>query len=390
MGSAGKLLKTLVQIFYKLRFIYLLLFIVGTVQLIRLLILQRLKNGPTEAKTLGASKSKRPDIYFVGFGAGPEEALFAFYCAEKDEPVARVDQTKVASMGRWYRIGARQAFASLIHSLRITRHALAHLPHEYRPWEVDFLTFVGIRLGYYSYVRAWFAELKSSSPELAEVCFLAADTAAFSAVNVGIPTRYLQHGLIRHSLVFPAFDRVDALTHDELIHFRKRLPAADVQLRRPKMTGITPVKPPCILVASVYGQHEEMRRILPFLEFATNSGMAIHVRPHPCEDRNFWEAGDLPFNVQLDDSDSSFDDALERLRPTLVVSWFSTALVDALYRSVIPVSVSTRDDLNIKDMVYPLFKHSLHWPSDQHELEEIITCEASYTTTLSRLRVGIE
>lgn len=389
-GESGTRLNKLVKLFVKFKIVYILLFFVGLFSILKIFKEQKYKSKTVNEPVIGKPNANNPSRIFVGFGAGAEETFFAAYCSETSAPVARFDQTKMNSMCQWHRVSVGQVIATLLHSLKLVRLALASLPAEFRPSRNDFLTFIGIRLGYYSYLSAWFAQLKSSSSEITEVCFLAADTAAFAAVNAGFPTRYLQHGLIRHSLVLPAFSRVDALTHDEVLHFRNRLPRATVHLARPILKPLTPIKPPCILVASIYGLHEGMRLILPFLVFASQLGLQVHVRPHPREDRSFWASGELPFSVLLDDSDASFDAALERLRPALVVSWFSTALVDALYRGLIPVSVSARNDLNIQDMVYPLYRHSLHWPSDQHELETILSDDAAYAGTLSRLRVGLE
>lgn len=389
-GSAGTRLNKFVRLFARIRLVYLLLFFVGALELAKLLLRQGGKAVPGEKSGFDPSPRQYPAFFFVGFGAGPEEQLFTNYCAEKKSPVARIDQIKVESMAHWHRVGVMKAVGSLFSSLITLRQAMAGLPVECLPWKLDFLTFAGMRLGYFSFVSAWFKQLKANAPKVTEVCFLAPDTAAFAAVDAGLPTCYLQHGLNRHSLVLPDFYRIDALTHDEVIHFHKRLPKARIQLTRPDLPPVSPRLPPCILVASVYGQHDELRRILPFLEFASHLGMAIHVRPHPREDRSFWQAANFPFEVSMEEQDANFDEALDRLRPSLVVSWFSTALVDALYRGVITVSVSARDDQNIQDMVYPLFRHCLHWPSDQPVLKKIVSDPVAYETTLTRLRAGME
>lgn len=388
-GAAGTRLTKLVKLFARVRLVYLLLFLVGASELTKLLIRQKHKSSLRAGYLLATSGRQYPAFFFVGFGAGPEEQLFSNYCTERNSAVARIDQLKVESMGQWHGVGVMQGIASLVRSLGAVKQARASLLAEYRPWEGDFLTFAGMRLGYYSYVNAWFKQLKANAPHVVEVCFLAADTAAFAAVDAGLPTRYLQHGLNRHSLVLPGFNRVDALTHDEALHFQRRLPKADVRLTRPKLPPISAQQPPCLLVASVYARQDEMRRILPFLEVAAQLGVAIHVRPHPREDLGFWQTVRLPFDVSMEDRDATFDDALDRLQPALVVSWFSTTLVDALYRGVIPISVSARDDPDIQDMVYPLFKHCLHWPGNQAELINIISKRASYESTLMRLKVGV-
>jgi hypothetical protein len=388
-GRAGTRLGTLVKLFDRFGLVYPLLLAVGSFELTRLLLQQGRKSelpgsaGPNPA-------GQYPASLFVGFCAGSEETLFAGYCSEKAAPVARIDQTKVETMGQWHRVGVIQALGALKHSLTLARQGMASLPNEYNPWKLDFLTFVGMRLGYYSFTSAWFSQLKANSPEIKEICFLAADTSAFAAVNTGQRTRYLQHGMIRHSLILPDFTYVDTTTHYEALHFQQRLPRAKVRLTRlvalpmPRRTFGT------VLVASTYATHQEMCRILPFLEFAAQLGMNIHVRPHPAEDRSFWQAADLPSSVRMEDSDISFDAALDRLRPSLVVSWFSTTLVDALYRGLIPVSVSAIDDQNIQDMVYPIIRHCLHWPSDRDQLENVVSDEHIYDSTLARLRAGME
>lgn len=388
-GTAGTRLNLLVSFFVKFGLVYLVLFAVGALELVKLLLRQKNKSNLGAATASGELLHKCPDYFFVGFGAGSEESLFAAYCAEMGNCVARIDQTKVESMGQFHQVGLFSAFGSLLHSISMARQAMRSLPIEYEPWKNDFFTFIGMRLGYLSYSYAWFEKLKVGRPEIAEVCFLAADTAAFAAVNAGLPTRYLQHGLIRHSLLLPAFGKINALTHDEVLYFCQRLPEAKINLVRAKVSFITPRKPPCILVASVYGHHEELRRVLPFLEFASQQGVAIHVRPHPREDRSFWKKGNFSFPVLLEEDAESFDSALERLFPLLVVSWFSTALVDTLYRNIIPVSVSVRDDSNINDMVYPLFKHCLHWPTDRDVLQRIVFDDAAYKLMLDKLRSGM-
>lgn len=389
-GPAGTRLNILVKLFAGIRLVYLLLFWVGVYELTKILIRQGRKSETSSTSCFGQVKQQYPSFFFVGFGAGPEEQLFASYCAEKSAPVARIDQVRIESMRQWHKVGVKQAIASLVRSLGTLRQAIASLPKECLPWRDDFLTFAGMRLGYFSFASAWFAQLKANAPNVMEVCFLAADTAAFAAVNAGLPTRYLQHGLSRHSLILPNFDRVDALTCDEVHHFQKRLPKADTRLVRPSMPPVAPQRPPCVLVASVYGDHDELQRILPFLEFASQIGLSIHVRPHPREDHKFWKSVPLPCTLTLEEHDATFDETLDRLRPALVVSWFSTALVDALHRGVIPVSVSSRNDQNIQDMVYPLFRHCLHWPGDRNLLKEIVADQSAYISMLSDLRVGID
>lgn len=389
-GGSGKRLQTLVQYFSYLRLAYLLLFVVGLAELTKLLLQQRKSVSPIDEPSGSNISAFDPSCLFVGFGAGQEEKLFTEYSAATGMPVKRINQVQVETMGQWHRVSLVQGVIALLHSLTLARQAISSLPDEYKSRKNDFLTFVGMRLGQFSFASAWFKQLKKQALGLTEVCFLSPDTPAFAAVNAGLTTRFLQHGLIRHSLILPAFDYVDALTRDEARHFRQRLPGAVIQFTGQNTSPVVERVSNCILVASIYGQKKELQRIVPFLEYAAHKGMTIHVRPHPCEDQKFWQESDFPFEINIDDKDESFDAALDRIQPILVVSWFSTALVDSLYRDVLPVSVSALDDPNVEDMVYPLFKRCLHWPEQKGDLEKAISNEAYYEEILADLRAEIE
>jgi len=89
--------------------------------------------------------------------------------------------------------------------------------------------------------------------------------------------------------------------------------------------------------------------------------------------------------VQIEDADPSFEDALRRLRPRIVVSWYSTALAEALNRGIVPVTVSDESTPAIADMVYPLMDRALQWPRDQARIAELMRDDAVYCATLQSL-----
>lgn len=323
---------------------------------------------------------------FVGFGAAAEEALFEQYQAESKDSVVRLDQTQVGTLGAFHSVGWVQAFKTLRMAQRRALEAVSSVPEDLKSWRLDFLTHAGMRLGQYSYMRAWFADVRMLSPRLHEVCFLSADTPAFAAVDAGLPTRYLQHGLIRRSLVLPNFDVIDALTADEHEHFSSRLPTARVRLIH-ALNSITPSPPgQGFLIASHGETAEEMERIVPLLEWIEARGIPIVVRPHPQEDRAFWRGHASRWNCVIDDSDRSFMLAVKRLRPRFIVSWYSTALMDALRYGIVPITVSQVGNKNIQDLVYRLFDRALHWPRDAELLASLLSNDHAYEHALARLR----
>ncbi len=71
------------------------------------------------------------------------------------------------------------------------------------------------------------------------------------------------------------------------------------------------------------------------------------------------------------DTADSFDAFLERFQPRLLLSWFSTALFDALRRGVVPVVVDV-EAWRANDVVFPFEDISLNWPGDRATAEEFM------------------
>lgn len=392
-GNRGRRLRRLVGVTSALGVTIPLLFVVGIRGLLALLAAQRGGEARFRHAARGADTavSQYPSCFFVGFGAGSEDRLLARYLDEHPDGVGQTSQIEPSTFGKWHSVRFVQAARMLVVALRSTRAATSNLPHGFEKWRLDFLTSAGIRIAHYAFLRAWFEELFRRCADLREVAFLAADTPAFAAVDAGLPTRHIQHGMVRHSLVLPRFKWVDALTGDEAAHFRRRLPSAAVALQPSIGQAIAQgAMSRGVLIASVYADPAEMRRVSSFVDWATSNGIKVWVRPHPREDRSFWSNEEVRPRVAIEDSDASFNEALARLRPRLVVSWFSTALAEALAVGIIPVSVSARDDPNVRDMVYPLFQRCLHWPDDAATITRVLEDDAAYRAEIGRLRLGWE
>jgi hypothetical protein len=373
-GPRGRALYRLFRLARRLRQEASIVFLVGLVEVLRLCWRQgRVRSGLTIQERI-----------FVGFGAAAEEALFGQYQAESEDSVVRLDQAEVGTLGAFHTVGWIQTLKTLRMAHRRALEAVASVPGGLKPWRLDFLTSAGMRLGQYSYMRTWFADVRISAPQLREVCFLSADTPAFAAVDTGLPTRYLQHGLIRRSIVLPNFDVIDALTFDEREHFSNRIPTARVRFIK-TLNSIPPsLRGQGVLIASHHESAEEMERMVPLLDWFESRGIPIVVRPHPQEDRAFWRAHGSRWSCVIDDSDRSFMLAVKRLHPRFIVSWYSTALVDALEYGILPITVSHAGNQNIQDLVYQLFDRAIHWPRDAEMLAFLLNDDQAYGHVLTR------
>ena len=384
-GKRGARLRTLVGAMTTEALRYRAVRIVGMLQLCKLLARQR---QGASARRDGAIPPHYPPSFFVGFGAGSEEALYDRYVRTHPEGVGRIDQTDVATLGAWHIVGVREAFGSLDAALQRARAAVLALPPEYQRWRLDFLTSVGIRVAPYAFMRAWCEKLRKKYPSLCEVAFLAADTPAFAAVDAGLPTRCIQHGMIRHSLMLPAFTWVDALTPDEATHFRQRLPSAEIA---PQSTAGSEIAPDTmsrgILVAS--GSLEG-----PICSASRRCSTGRHRSGGMCGcartlgkiDRSGTKSPRGPA------SGSRIGTRLSSLRcPASVRDWSCRGTPPrwrTRWRWESFPSVSAADDPDVADMVYPLYRRCLRWPDDRETIERALVDDDAYRAVLARLRSG--
>lgn len=383
-GSRGRPLYGLVRAASSIGLHWPLLWLVGVVELGRLLLRQL--NVPVQS----TATLQSPFRIFTGFGAGSEESLFSRYCGEHPGPVLRLDQTRIESFAQWHRVDISGALSALASAIVTARQAMKLLPADLGRWHCDFLAFIGMRIADYAYMRAWFGWLKNSNgANVEEVAFLAADTCAFAVADLELRPAYLQHGLIFYYLL-PGFVRVEALTFDEANYFRTVFPqTALVQAPHYPTLAIDELAE-LVLVASIYGEPDYMARINPFLQWASTANLNVCVRPHPREDRRFWQGRGFDSSLVMDDSDSDFVQALQRLKPRLVISWFSTALAEALNLGVVPVTVCRPDDRAVADMPYLIFQRCLHWPQDSAAIARLLYDNDYYAAVLASLRKEIK
>lgn len=332
-------------------------------------------------------------MFFVGFGVGKEEELFLHYSEKRTNGVGRLHQYKLDTFAVWHRVGIVPGLRSFFYALAVAKKSVAVLPSELCNRHVDFLTHIGSKVGYYSYMRSWFEILSiRAGANLEEVAFSCQNMAAFAAVDVGIRTAYLSHGVINRCEVLPAFTTVSALTTYDAAFISHRLPKAHVRVYSPSRQTLTPSQMAReILITSCPngGDANYMLSAIPLVYWANTMKVPVRVRLHPSEDATFfWSNYEEAGLVTIEKADVDFFKAIDRLRPRLLASWVSTTLADVLACGVIPVSVSVDDDIYVAELVYPIFQRCLRWPQDFESIERLLDDDEYYASVLSRLRAG--
>lgn len=371
-GQNGRLLHRIVRVMSLLKIQWLVAFLVAVVQLLRI------------RSRRSENAKEMPQVWFVGFGAAAETLLHEKYSSQSGCYAEQIDQTEFDSMTAWIQPTRLNLMRAAWRSANEARNAISLLPSNLQPYHNHFWTFIAIRLPHYSFHFAWFSELRKrmcGNPH--EVCFLSADTPAFAAVDAGMPVRFQQHGFVRKSLIMPAFNSIDALTLDEASHFQMRCGEADVS--QSSLSQLDGPKNDSVLVAGIRTSNDVIREFSEIADWAKTSNLKVILRPHPTENAENWSACRDHYDVEIGTTQHTFEEAIARIRPKFVVTWFSTAAADALQCGVLPVTVSNPDDPAYSDLVYPLFDRTLHLKKDRHRIENAIACENLYGTELERL-----
>lgn len=330
---------------------------------------------------------KLPTHVFVGFGAGSELALVEKYRQRHgDDRVVHLNQTDVRTFAHWMPVHWREAVTALHSAHHNAMQALQRLPPVLAPHHEHFATFICIRIAAYVHAGTWFAQWNQrvSGPEK-EIAFLAADTTAYAATDAALPTRFIQHGLLTCCLL-PSFVHIDALTIEEAEFYRAALPKAHTRVVTAQPLLAADSLRNSVLVASCYGPDNTLALINPVLAWAEARRLPVDVRLHPRESGQFWQPYVHRGAVSPQNGDTDFVATLQRLRPRLVVSWFSTVLAECLQCDVIPVTVCPAGDHDVEAMVYPLFRRSLCWPADVALIEQLLHDDDLYRKVLVLLQ----
>ena len=326
---------------------------------------------------------------FVGFGAGSEEHLLERFKAETAGFAIRVRHDAPRTFGSV----CAPTLGSLIEQLYaectkvysgLRQSGQAAIAGRFSMW----MTISAMRVGSYIFAKVWAAQLP---PEVNRVVFIAADIQCFAAVegrrrDQHYTIEYWQHGLHRRGLLIPLVDRIVALNYLEgrQMYCLSGRPFHVVGAHR---TTLDIPHTATLLFASTYtfGEFDKKNHIMLLQElfaWAESNGLSIVIRPHPKEDHSFW-VEHFP-TLQLDLIARSFADCVGQWRPALVISWFSTALLDALRLGVAPVLLTEGSAPLLRDMVFPLDRIALRWPEESATIENITRDQAEYQRWVSR------
>jgi hypothetical protein len=339
----------------------------------------------------GASKNKlsKHSAIFVGFGAGPEAAMWSEFSQENNGLAVRLNQTDASTFGSFHRprlmVLWRECWrqsASAYSFLAATKLEPVTLHR------VDFFTFLAMRVAQYSFYRCWWKEVDLY--QISCVVFISADTPAFACMDAGVENvEFRQHGLLRKSVLMPHFKKMKLLTLAEKKYFSTLMPLSKIVIV--ESSRMINVHHRTIIIASKYNiakdsKEQSLTVLKEFVSWAEENLFSIVIRKHPKENDNFWE--DYFPRLPVDSISDNFESALLHHKPMILATWFSTTLVDALRCNIVPVTISPMNDLDVQDMVLNLREHCLTWADDKNLLTKLVNGETSVQTVIACIGQG--
>lgn len=304
-----------------------------------------------------------PKVLFVGIDALRESQICEDLCTEAGEAPAIVDQRRPAGFSSL----PEPSIGSVLRQwCRIMRETLAILKEPDIGFEnLDLLSSLAIRVHDLSYLTALFERLRRERPNL-RIVFSTADLPAHAACLAGFKPEYHQHGLLAPALVFPEFSFMVALTSYEGRYVAKRVPGLYFRV---SAHGKSAVALSSVVAIACDYLARDLAPAVGLIRLAHSYGFQVVVRPHPKGDEDLLRGIRDCEGVVLDPS-GSFDEFMEKWRPALVASWYSTTLLDGLLFGALPVTFSKGEPAT----VLPLDDISLGFP---HEASRIESCMKS-------------
>jgi hypothetical protein len=319
---------------------------------------------------------------FVGIGAMREPRLIELFGEICPGPMLYLNETDAttffryqaidlgALLGEWWSVWNEvRKHLSASHAKGLGRHSC--------------LAYLVLRGHMYAYYRCWFRCYLRHASGSDLIGFSAASYVAHAAISVGARGLYLVHGFQRRSLVYPTFERVYCFNSPEADHIKARLPEAEVEIdvSVPELLKTRRVA----VIAGDYANAAQMDRCRSFIKWALARRLPVVVRPHPQDRSGYWEQWRGVEGIQISDEPCSFVDFLLTHRPRVMVTSFSTTLLDAALLGVLPVTLET-DECTAADLVFPLCSIAIRWPEEVSLVEASIDDEQCLTRIVTERR----
>ena len=198
-----------------------------------------------------------------------------------------------------------------------------------------------------------------------------ANLPAMAAENFKIKSIYLSHGLIGKDsqLAYPYHQKAYLYSNEEIQYLKKIRPKTILKLYNYKK--IHKNKKRIIIFLRMYDRNMDFDKIKTVIRFFDKLKYKIYIKRHSnCKSIMYKSLKNE--NIIFLNKNYLGSEAIEKIKPTFIISWLSTVISEAINSNVIPITfydkTLKKDKEKIKRMIFPINKRSLNWDKDKKKI----------------------
>ena len=313
-------------------------------------------------------------LFFVGNDGARDPSLQRSLESRFGEEATYLNEDKTACFHALLRVSIKNLFGAWLRTLSAVHTTLSNRERLFYP-HVRYLTEFALCGHRYAYFLAWFELLGATVGPSLRVAFGAASPlVAHPAVQSKVWCSYYPHGLMARTVVFPSFSEIWCSNTFEVAHMLSRLPGADVRTHFSRVEKFDTER--MAAIACGHLDDPDAPECRSFLDWASRRNLKILVRKHPRMQSALAERWRSHRGVVVESAERSFDEFLEQHRPRVLVTWYSTTVLDALCKGILPVTMCGSEP----NGVVPIEKISINWPMEEERLalmlDDASACQA--------------
>jgi len=219
---------------------------------------------------------------------------------------------------------------------------------------------------------------------------------SYASIKYNFETYYYTHGLLGkfYKKLYPNFKKIYVFSEEEKI-FLDNLKLG-ICIETYTFKKIENHKRNIIIysrgVDDSLNTPETAENFDKMLDYFISKKIKLYVKLHPYYRGNFFNSKNSKYSIIKHDKKLNTD-ILIKLKPILVISWYSTVIAEALYSNIIPINLVNDNDIKKKFhkvkitdwIIFPIMFKSLNWKLDKNKIDSLIDDKKNYSNTINNL-----
>tara|TARA_B110000438_G_C15819276_1_gene653548 strand:- start:2009 stop:3217 length:1209 start_codon:yes stop_codon:yes gene_type:complete len=228
-------------------------------------------------------------------------------------------------------------------------------------------------LAHYSFFCGFMKTLSLENRKIS-IFHSGATLSATAALNCGIKTNYLTHGLIGKTskISFPNFDNVYVYSKEEKDHLERYAKKISIYAS----DEINSHNKKLIIFLRKFDRHMSQSSLSDIISYCKDKKYEVILKPHPSYQGVLCSEIAQSLNVRVLEKKLTASELLRIESPAITAGWLSTALCESLTYGCLPISLAdfnkVDDGHSWSPIVYPFEKRTFSWVNENKKTREVI------------------